>query len=246
MTSLKKHRILIATDGSKSAQAALETAARFPWREGAQARVLIAHTAWLPVDSDWLTNSKEARTAFEKNFEWVASKARQALATRWSDPEVVFAEKMPATAILEEGVRFRATATVLGWRGHGTFRRLLAGSVSRSVAAHAPVPVLVVREAPKSVRRFVLAFDGSHNAASALDFLNSLDGRHHCDALPVNVVEHVDPSSSASSSASSACRTSGVRTRNPSSTWMAARSMRCSRASTEASASVGGTTCCSR
>jgi nucleotide-binding universal stress UspA family protein len=43
--------------------------------------------------------------------------------------------------ILGEAARFKASLIVLGWRGHGTFRRLLADRVSRSVAARAQCPV---------------------------------------------------------------------------------------------------------
>ncbi|MGQ0622702.1 MAG: universal stress protein [Panacagrimonas sp.] len=191
MATSKQHRILIATDGSRAAQAALATTVKFPWPESSRVRVLIARTSWLPVDSDWLTGHKEARAALEKNFEPVADAARRLLAPRWPDPKVVIIDSSPQVAILAEAARFKASLIVLGWRGHGSFRRLLAGSVSRSIAAHAPCPVLVVREAPKAVRRFVLGFDGCLNAERALDFLSSLDPVRGSSVVLVNVVEPV-------------------------------------------------------
>ncbi|MGQ0621173.1 MAG: universal stress protein [Panacagrimonas sp.] len=187
----RQHRILIATDGSRAAQAALATAARFPWPELSSVRAVIARTSWLPVDADWLTDHADARAALEKNFEPVAAAARSVLARRWPDPKVVIVDEMPQAAILAEATRFRASLIVLGWRGHGRFRRLLAGSVSRSIAAHAPCPVLVVRDAPKTVRRFVLGFDGYANAGRALDFLGSLHPVRGSSVVLVNVVEPV-------------------------------------------------------
>ena len=78
---------------------------------------------------------------------------------------------------------------VLGWRGHGVFRRLLAGSVSRKVAERAQCPVLVVREAPKVLRRFVVGFDGCPNAEHAIEFLSSLEPARGCRVVLVNVIE---------------------------------------------------------
>ncbi|MGQ0699051.1 MAG: universal stress protein [Panacagrimonas sp.] len=191
MAKLKQHRILIATDGSRAAQGGACSVARFPWPESSNVRAVIARTSWLPVDADWLTDDAEARAALEKNFEPVAAAARSVLAPRWPDPKVVIVDAMPQAAILAEAARFKASLIVFGWRGHGTFRRLLAGSVSRSIAAHAPCPVLVVREAPKAVRRFVLGFDGCANAERALDFLDSLNPVRGSSVMLVDVVEPV-------------------------------------------------------
>lgn len=184
-----QHRVLIATDGSTAAQAALVTASRFPWPASAQVRVVIARTSWLPVDADWLTDHAEAHAALEKTFEPVAAEARRVLATRWPEPKVVIVDASPKAAIQAEAKRFKASLIVLGWRGHGQFRRLLAGSVSRYIAAQASCPVLVVREAPKAVRRVVLGFDDSSNAARALDFLGSLDPAPGSSVVLVQVIE---------------------------------------------------------
>jgi nucleotide-binding universal stress UspA family protein len=101
-------------------------------------------------------------------------------------------------AILAEAQRLNASVLVLGWRGHGTFRRLLAGSVSRAVAARAKCPVLVVREAPRAVRRFVVAFDGCANAKRAVSFLCSLEPMRGNHVVLVNVVEPVSVPASTS------------------------------------------------
>lgn len=191
MATSKPHRILIATDGSRAAQAALAMTARFPWTDSSQVRALVARTSWLPVDSDWLTDAKGARAALEKNFEPVVKAARVALATRWPNPKTVIVDASPLVAVLAEAARFKASVIVLGWRGHGTFRRLLAGSVSRGVAAQANCAVLVVREAPRAVRRFVLGFDGCPNAERALDFLCSLDAGRGASVMLVNAVEPI-------------------------------------------------------
>ncbi len=185
MAMPKQHRILIASDGSRSAQAALATAVKFPWPASSRVRTVIARSSWLPADS------AEARAAVEKSFQDAADAARRALARRWPESKVVFLDVPPVDAILGEAEYFKASLIVLGWRGHGTFRRLLAGSVSRSVAARAHCPVLVVREAASTVRRLVVGFDGCPNAERALEFLGSLEPERGSRVVLVNVVEPV-------------------------------------------------------
>ncbi len=185
MAMPKQHRILIATDGSRTAQAALATAAKFPWPASSRVRAVVARSSWLPA------NSEQTRAAVEQSFETAAAAARHALARRWPVSQVLFSDGATVDAILAEAERFKASLIVLGWRGHGTFRRLLAGSVSRSVAAKAQCPVLVVREAPAAVRRFLVGFDGCPNATLALEFLSSLEPGRGSRVVLVNVVEPV-------------------------------------------------------
>lgn len=184
MATRRQHRILIATDGSPPAQAALETTLVFPWPSSSHGRAVVAR-------SSALFASEETRSVVEESFKMTAFEAGNALTRRWPKSRVVVADGDPADAILAEAESFEASTVVLGWRGHGRFRRLLAGSVSRRVAEQASCPVLVVREAPAAVRRFVVGFDGCYNAERALDFLGSLEPGRGTRAILVNVVEPV-------------------------------------------------------
>ncbi|MGH7312422.1 MAG: universal stress protein, partial [Candidatus Rokuibacteriota bacterium] len=111
------------------------------------------------------------------------------LMRRWPDVQTAVVDGPPADAIIGQTRRSRARAIVLGWRGHGALRRLVMGSVSRAVVRRAPCPVLVVRRAPRAVRRLVLGLDGSPHAQRAVVFIAHLvppkDGR----ATLVRVVE---------------------------------------------------------
>lgn len=59
----------------------------------------------------------------------------------------------------------------MGSRGLGAMDRFMLGSVSNYEIHHAPCPVLVVKEAPRSVRQIVLAIDGSPDSDKAVRFL---------------------------------------------------------------------------
>ena len=182
MATKKQHRIVFAVDGSRSAEAALATALKFPWPASSNACAVVARSSsWLPAASEY------ARSVIENGFQAAAAAARRALSKRWPESKLVIADARPVDAILAEAERFEASLIVLGWRGHGVFRRLLAGSVSRSVAERAQCPVLVVREAASAVRRFVVGFDGCPNAERAIDFLSSLEPAR--GSRVVNVVE---------------------------------------------------------
>ena len=183
MATSRKHRILIGNDGSPAAEAALATALRFPWGEGARARGVVARTHWLHGAPEGILS------ALSSHSEAVVEATQRTLSAQWPGSQVVMVDENPADALLHEAQRFKATAIVLGWRGHGTFHRLLAGSVSRTVAAHAPCPVLVARQAPSSIRRFVIGFDGCANALRALDFVCSLEPVWAGRVTLVNVLE---------------------------------------------------------
>lgn len=177
-------RILVATDGSLAARAALAAAVRFPWPHPSRARAVVALGALSPRGA-----SAALRAALVRALHVHADEAREALRSRWSDADAVALHEAPVDAVVSEKRRFSAGAIVLGWRGHGTFRRLLAGSVSRSLVARVDCPALVVRTAPKTVRRFVVGFDDCPNARRAVQFLGGMAPPRGNLAVLVNVLE---------------------------------------------------------
>ncbi len=178
-------RILAATDGSRSAHAAIATALKFPWPHPSRARAVVALGRTAP------SLGRTLRAATVRSLYQETEPARRLLARRWPDADSVALHDSPADAILAEARRFRADAIALGWRGHGAVRRLLAGSVSRAIVAGAACPLLVARKAARTVRRFVLGFDGSPGARRALRFLARLEPRRGSLAIVVAVTEPV-------------------------------------------------------
>ncbi len=167
MAREKELRVLVATDGSRHAQAAIATTVHFPWPARTHVRAVIARRTRAEYRRSILL------TALDRGAEMTAHRARRALSRRWPDIEIEVVDKTPVEAILAAAERFRADVIVVGWRGHGALRRLLMGSVSRGVVRGAKCAVIVVRRS-RRVRKIVIGFDGSPTAQRALAFVGRL------------------------------------------------------------------------
>lgn len=168
MSSARRFSVLVATDGSTTAQAAVSTAVRFPWPAHARAFAVVARPLRSSIGKPLLW------AALDREADLVAQRAARALSRRWSDSEARVVDATPVAGIVAEARRMRADVVVVGWRGHGAWQRLIAGSVSRGVARKAPCSVLVVRATRPAFRRVVLGVDGSPHAARAVALLATL------------------------------------------------------------------------
>jgi len=183
MARMKRFHVLIATDGSTSARAAMTTAVRLPWPSGSRASAVVAKQ----VPADYRRSI--LLTAQDRTSEFTAKNASRALAKRWPDGEARVVDASPVDAILAEARKVRADVIVMGWRGHGAVRRLLTGSVSRGVARAAPCAVVVVRRPIRELRHVVIGVDGSENAERALKFLAALEPPHGVRATVFRAVD---------------------------------------------------------
>jgi nucleotide-binding universal stress UspA family protein len=133
----------------------------------------------------------------EQTTEREAARLTRSFSRRWPGAPVSVVDAAPVEAILGEAARIRAGAVVMGWRGHGAVRRLIAGSVSRGVVRDAPCPVLVVRQTRPEIRRVVLGFDGSRQSRAAVSFVARLAPESGGHVTVVTVVPPVyEPSRS--------------------------------------------------
>ena len=135
MATQRELRVLVATDGSRHAQAAVTTTLHFPWPARTKVRVISARRTGADYRMSILLS------ALDRGAEKAAESARRTLSRRWPDLEIELLDKTPVEGILGEAERFRADVIVVGWRGHGAVRRLLMGSVSRGVVRGAKCAV---------------------------------------------------------------------------------------------------------
>jgi nucleotide-binding universal stress UspA family protein len=207
--------VLVGVDGSVSAQAALAWAAA---EASFRHRPLhIVHTfTWPMIGDPFGVNLVEPMNdGLRTAAGWVVGEAENQ--ARRTAPDIkVTAELFAAGAaptLLSQAQD--AELVVVGSRGLGGFRGLLVGSVSSTVAAHAPCPVIVVHPHrvgtafPASpAGRIVVGVDGSDVSVGAIRFAfqeaarrrvgvtavhAALPTRQHPSLhVPADIVEQVD------------------------------------------------------
>lgn len=174
-------RILVPTDGSGPANAALEYAGEIAARERITVHVL--HV----IDPD--ADPAEAGDLLADGRAWAGDTDAPVI------DEIQTGE--PRDAILEYAAEYGVDAIVMGTRGRRGVGRLLLGSVTESVVRDADVPVLVVRGAPEVRRRYpfetiLVPSDGSDHAEVALERALAI-ARHHDATVHVLSVVDVTP-----------------------------------------------------
>jgi nucleotide-binding universal stress UspA family protein len=142
-------RVLLATDGSPAALAA--TGAIAAWRFFALSRVRVVavapppssytQIALSPAPTDQVANLGAATSAAERHARVVAN----LLSAAGHDVEIEVRSGQPASEIIAAAREWPADVVVVGSRGSSLLRRLLLGSVARSVWHGVHASVLVVR-----------------------------------------------------------------------------------------------------
>jgi nucleotide-binding universal stress UspA family protein len=179
-------RILVATDGSKDADAAVEWLTHLPLPEDSSVEVVSVMPDPEPSDAIgsplWRDVRMESEHVVDDAVRRIA-KRRTAVTGR------VLAGAEPCEAILDAAVKGKSDLIVLGARGLGAMGSVLLGSVSLGVSRHAPCPVLICKGMPRPVRAVTVALDGSAGARAALEFLTALPLPSDLTVCLVGVVE---------------------------------------------------------
>ena len=161
-------RVLLAYDGSPGAEQGLALATTLAWPRDSTLRIVaVADYPAVPIGRGAPLPSPELESQIVSHFEDVMAAGRNRIekANVVDHVEGGVLRGRPATAIVNEAVRFEADLIVGGSRGHGPIASLVLGSVSSEFVDHAPCPVLVARTSV--VTRIVFATDGSSAAAAA-------------------------------------------------------------------------------
>jgi nucleotide-binding universal stress UspA family protein len=189
----RRRPVLVGVDGSVSAQGALAWAAAEASSRHCPLRIV--HTfSWQttgnPLD---MTFVGETNLGLESAAEWILTEARAHAGEVAPDIQVLsdLFVGPAAPTLLNEAQD--AVLVVVGSRGVGGFRGLLVGSVSATVAAHAPCPVVVVHPHgdgtafPASpIGRIVVGVDGSDISTAAIRFAFQQAARRHIGIVAVH------------------------------------------------------------
>ncbi|WP_067185040.1 universal stress protein [Microtetraspora niveoalba] len=138
--------IIVATDGSPAATAAVEWAADDAARKKLPLRVLhVVDRLPYEIPRYPIPGVQES---IVQSGERILRDARQAVRARQPDVEVTteLVYGVPAPVLRQEAEH--SSELVVGSRGRGGFAGMLLGSVSSHVAGHVHAPVVVVRPAP--------------------------------------------------------------------------------------------------
>lgn len=162
-------KILLATDGSKSAEHAEALVAAIAWPADTTIEIVWADQ----LAGDELDLSDERFAASRAARQRAIDDRLSALTARISHPHRTVRGRVvlgrPATVIVSEAEQLGADLVIVGSRDHGALASFAVGSVAAEVVDHAPCPVLVARRS--TLGPIVLGADGSASARCAEDLL---------------------------------------------------------------------------
>jgi nucleotide-binding universal stress UspA family protein len=135
--------IVVGVDGSEGAAIALEFAMKEAALRGSKLRLV---SAW-EIPASVLASvvaGKEFYEEFRETAIKVARDAAELVAEQEPgvEHEEIVVEGQAAKVLLEHSED--AELMVVGRRGHGSFREMLLGSISRQVVVHAKCPLVIV------------------------------------------------------------------------------------------------------
>jgi nucleotide-binding universal stress UspA family protein len=216
-------RILLAVDGSRSADQARDLVAALPWHGGGQVRIVsVAPTVSELLDVPPAIAVPPEGDAFDaevvRNHRDALVAAELEIRSAHSDIHVepVLVRGRAASVIVEQAREVAADVIVLGHGGQGRWDSMLLGSVAAEVVDRAPCPVLVARD--ERLGGVILADDGSRHARVAERLVT---GWPLFGGLAVTVVTVADPTFPYASAAAERLRAAGfdatteVRTGDP-------------------------------
>jgi nucleotide-binding universal stress UspA family protein len=150
---MKPMKILLAVDGSECSETAVREVARRPWPCESSIRVVSAVEPPAPLAAEPYMLAGGYFEEAERLKRQVATEALGRAAARLSDGAgtgglqvtTVILTGSPKRAIVEDAEEWGADLVVLGSHGLRTWERMLLGSVSQTVSAHARCSVEIVR-----------------------------------------------------------------------------------------------------
>jgi len=144
-----KH-MLIATDGSNFAQAAIVQGVKLAKQLGAKVSILTVTEPWWSGASGYFIPTQSVIQAYEKladdNAAKITSFANDTARQQGLACSVLHIKnRHPVDGIIEGAKENGCDLIVVGSRGHRALERFLLGSVATAVVAQSSVPVLICR-----------------------------------------------------------------------------------------------------
>ena len=138
--------IVVGTDGSPNAEAAVRRVASSAKRSGDRVHVVAAYPEKLSFSEAISSSAKREPVDLRDVAEGVIARAEAELEAEGIEVVTHARGGEPAHVLLEVAEEQGADLIVVGARGLTSFQRFLLGSVSGKLAHHAPCSLLIVRE----------------------------------------------------------------------------------------------------
>lgn len=163
-------RILFATDGSATAEVALDLLLSLPLRASDHVSVLavpVHSYSGVGIDGTgvYFAEIAEEETTSARTL---ARTIRERIEAKGVPASARIDEGSPAHTIIEVARAEGAGVIVMGSRGLSRIAAAVLGSTACAVARHSPIPVLVARERRETPRRILVAADGSDDSYVAV------------------------------------------------------------------------------
>ncbi|MCS6874585.1 MAG: universal stress protein [Pyrinomonadaceae bacterium] len=144
-------KVLIATDGGKHSEAALQAVRMLNLQEIEEIRIISVVDMSVPLAIDvyagYLPSTAEIEEAARENAKNIVQSATQKVLEIAPNINVTSEVLIgsPESSIVETAEQMKADLIIVGSHSYNRWERLLLGSVSDSVVHHAPCSVLVVK-----------------------------------------------------------------------------------------------------
>ncbi|HSK70538.1 MAG TPA: universal stress protein [Pyrinomonadaceae bacterium] len=208
-------KLLIAYDGSRCSEAALDDLARAGLPDEGEALIFSVAETWLTppengenvtehahklaTDPQYLKNHGNGGKAVLE-VETLANHARKRLQRffpRWKIEAETAYGTSPASEILQRAETFEPDLIVAGSHGRTAIGRFLLGSISQKVLTEANCSVRIARgkvEVDPTPVRIIIGFDGSPGAEAAVEEVVSRKWREHSQVHLVTATAPIAPS----------------------------------------------------
>ena len=189
-------KILLATDGSDSANSAIDYLATFTLPQGSEVVLMTViekevyrSKSKTELNAEQLELLQQTKQMLKDKARELLTAASERLSRAGLSCSTLIRAGHPARELVRIANKRDVDLVVLGSHGLGGIKRFLLGSISDQVLAYAPCSVLIVRpsttttaapaipEQPTPSPRWLLAYDDSPSAKQAVAF---------CAALPLN------------------------------------------------------------
>jgi nucleotide-binding universal stress UspA family protein len=147
-------KIILATDGTEYAEAAVKMAGKLGLGDGDEILVVSVVDMAMPLGIDmyggYLPDTSALENAARESSAKVVNDAAEELREIFAGKNVAISSDVlfgsPDSRIVETAEEKHADLIIIGSHGYKSWERLLLGSVSNSVVHHAPCSVMVVRK----------------------------------------------------------------------------------------------------